>query len=39
MYIALTFDDGYKEHLRIARYLAGRGIKLPSSLLPDLGST
>ncbi|MEM3836089.1 polysaccharide deacetylase family protein [Pyrobaculum sp.] len=27
MYIALTFDDGYKEHLKIAKYLAGRGIR------------
>ena len=27
MIIALTFDDGYREHLAIARYLARRGIR------------
>jgi len=27
MNIALTFDDGYREHLAIARYLARRGIR------------
>ena len=27
MKIALTFDDGFKEHLKIARFLARRGIR------------
>jgi peptidoglycan/xylan/chitin deacetylase (PgdA/CDA1 family) len=27
MIVALTFDDGYREHLAIARYLARRGIR------------
>jgi len=27
MFVALTFDDGYREQLSIARYLAKRGIK------------
>ncbi len=27
MIVALTFDDGYREHLTIARYLARRGIR------------
>jgi peptidoglycan/xylan/chitin deacetylase (PgdA/CDA1 family) len=27
MIIALTFDDGYREHLAIARYLTRRGIR------------
>ena len=27
MEVVLTFDDGYKEHLKIARFLANRGIK------------
>jgi len=27
MNVVLTFDDGYREHLLIARWLARRGIK------------
>lgn len=27
MHVALTFDDGYKEHLDVARHLAKHGIK------------
>jgi len=27
MKVSLTFDDGYKEHLKIARFLARRGIR------------
>jgi peptidoglycan/xylan/chitin deacetylase (PgdA/CDA1 family) len=27
MFVALTFDDGYRDQLSIARYLAKRGIK------------
>ncbi len=36
MYIALTFDDGYKEHLRIARYLAWRDIKATFFIIAGL---
>ena len=36
MYIALTFDDGYKEHLRIARYLAKHGIRATFFIITGL---
>lgn len=36
MYIALTFDDGYKEQLYIARYLARHGIKATFFIITGL---
>ena len=38
MYIALTFDDGFKEQLHIARYLARRGIKATFFIITGLNS-